>query len=41
MRKIAVLGIEQSQFIYAEGLNMSGNEKRLAAAKQQIENLSL
>ena len=34
------IGIEDISFIYAEGLNMSGSEKRLEAAKVAIDNFT-
>ncbi|MGS2720126.1 FMN-dependent NADH-azoreductase [Paraglaciecola aestuariivivens] len=37
----AFLGIQDISFIYAEGLNMPGNEERLATAKQQIQKVKL
>lgn len=35
------LGLDDITFIYAEGLNMPGNEERYAAAQSEIKNFSL
>ena len=35
------LGLDDITFIYAEGLNMPGNEERYAAAQAEIKNFSL
>lgn len=37
----AFLGLNDLRFIYAEGLNMEGAEKRLAIAQQQINDFTL